>query len=62
MPFVKDPKCFEQFFEPKHRLKLMSICLGPFKNYPYLVVKLHLKSFEKDSLFTHAKTKSKPYI
>lgn len=33
-PYIRNPKCFDHLFLPKNKLKLMSICIGPFKTYP----------------------------
>lgn len=33
-PYMKNPQVFDQLMEPKAKLKLMSICLGPFTTNP----------------------------
>lgn len=38
------------FFKPKNKLKLMSICLGPFKQHPGYQFKVQLSSYERSSL------------
>jgi hypothetical protein len=31
---LKDPKVFDKLLAPRNKLKLMSICIGPFKTSP----------------------------
>jgi hypothetical protein len=56
IPYIKDPKCFDHLFMPKNKLKLMSICIGPFKTNPNnYELKLILSSFERDDFFAKKK-------
>lgn len=59
---MKDSTCFDHLLKPKNRLKLMTICLGPFKDNPVnLGLKLKLRSFTDPKLFKKAKTKHQHY-
>lgn len=63
-PYIKNPKCFDHLFKPKNKLKLMSICVGPFKGNPSNYdLKLSLSSFERDDLCSRSQSKGKrkPY-
>jgi phosphatidylinositol-3,4,5-trisphosphate 3-phosphatase/dual-specificity protein phosphatase PTEN len=51
-PYIKNPTVFDKLLDSRSQLKLMSICVGPFKTNPnkYLL-KLQLSSFDQTNLF-----------
>eukprot|EP00347_Sterkiella_histriomuscorum_P014418 403360940 len=52
VPFLQNPKAFDHLFLPKSRLKLMSLCIGPFKQNPIGInLKVFLRSFENPNLY-----------
>ena len=54
-PHAIDPVCYDFLLEPDCRLKLMSVCLGPFdKNPTGLKLKMKLRDFKHVSLFHSA--------
>ncbi|CDW87941.1 phosphatidylinositol-trisphosphate 3-phosphatase and dual-specificity protein phosphatase pten-like [Stylonychia lemnae] len=52
VPYLQNPEAFNHLFLPKTRIKLMTICIGPFKLNPSSMnIKISLRSFENPDLF-----------
>ena len=51
-PYAYDPQCFNYLFKPECRLRLMSVCLGPFDRNPDgLKLDVRLRDFPSADLF-----------
>ena len=51
-PYAYDPQCFNYLFKPECRLRLMSVCLGPFDPPPDgLKLKVKLRDFHNANFF-----------
>lgn len=51
-PYLHSPKAFDDMLLAKNRLKLMTVCLGPFTASPTgLDIKLQARDFVQDTLF-----------
>ena len=51
-PHAVDPHCFDFLLEPDSRLKVTSICLGPFDRNPSgLKLKVKMRDFRNANIF-----------
>jgi len=53
---LRDPSVFDKLLKPKSRLRLMSVCLGPFNQNPISVqFEVKTRDFLKENLFRDSK-------
>ena len=55
-PYLNNPCAFDQLLKPMRRLRLMSVCLGPFTHNPSSVqFEVKARDFLKENLFKPSK-------